>query len=44
MQEIWEDHHRIMKEINRRHKIRMRVLTTGAVLLFIAMAFVIYKF
>lgn len=44
MKEIWEDHHRKMAEIDHRHKIRMRVLTTAAVLLFIAMAIVFYKY
>lgn len=44
MKDIWEDHHRRMAEIDRRHKIRMRVLTTAAVLLFIALGFVIYKY
>jgi hypothetical protein len=34
----------IHAEIDRRHKRRIRVLTTATVLLFIALAFVLYKY
>jgi hypothetical protein len=34
----------IHTEIDRKHKSRMRILTTAAVLLFIAMAVVIYEY
>lgn len=44
MKDIWQDHHRKMAEIERRHKFRMRVLTTALVIIFIAFAVVICKY
>jgi hypothetical protein len=36
MQEIWNDHHRQLKEIDRRYKKRILVLKLFAILIFVA--------
>ena len=44
MQEIWDDHHRKIREIDRRFKIRIKVLFVAAILLIVAMIIVAIKY
>lgn len=44
MQDIWQDHHRTMREIDRRYERRIRVLTITAVVLFIAFIIVLCEY
>lgn len=44
MQDIWDDYHRQMREIDRRFKRKKRILIAIAVFLFIAYVIVLCKY
>ncbi len=44
MQDIWDDHHRRLREIDRKFKMRLKVLLIIFVIVFLAFAFVICKY
>jgi flagellar biosynthesis/type III secretory pathway M-ring protein FliF/YscJ len=44
MQDIWDEHHRQLREIDRRFKRKKRILIAIAVVLFIAYVVFLYKY
>lgn len=44
MKEIWEDHHRKIKELDREHKRNLKRLFTIVGLILILFAFLLYKY
>lgn len=44
MQEIWEDHHRQMKEIDRKYKRNLKRAFTVLGLIILVLTFLLYKY
>lgn len=44
MQDIWDQYHRQLREIDRRFKRKKRILIAIAVVLFITYAVILYKY
>lgn len=44
MQEIWEDHHRQMKEIDLKYKRSLKRAFTGLGLIILVLTFLLYKY